>query len=236
MHTFLLQKWYEHTCFVAKWFTHTFFVKKFICALFCHKKRIYAYFFCRENDLRIFFSRKRFTHFIQKVLCVESCHLESSDFLGLCCHQDNFCFDPKMQANVKLTRGGARWETKWCDSQWRIYSAAHRAPSTSSSSSSSARLNEHLIIIISIIISSTEHLILHCDPRFRGDDCCALWEFRQMGALFLFDRRLLHAWPTSALFYFCVLWVRLGLHNVQSESGHREVERNLAWNWVASLR
>ena len=56
--------------------------------------------FCRENDLRsLFVTKKRNTHFFcqendlrsssGEFLCVEFCHPESSDFLGLCvCHCD----------------------------------------------------------------------------------------------------------------------------------------------------
>ena len=69
---------------LQKRFTHTFFVTKTIYALFCHKKNLCILFlsrkrstcfFCRENDLRT--SSGKFSR-------VESCHPESSDFLGLC--------------------------------------------------------------------------------------------------------------------------------------------------------
>ena len=62
--------------------TH-FFCRKTIYALFCHKKNQCTFFvaktiyalFCRENNLRTSTG---------KFLRVESCHPESSDFLGLC--------------------------------------------------------------------------------------------------------------------------------------------------------
>ena len=80
---FLLQKWFEHTCFVAKTIYTHFFVTKTIYALFCHKKnlcilflsrKLFTRFFCRKNHLRTSSG---------KFLRVESCHPESSDFLGL---------------------------------------------------------------------------------------------------------------------------------------------------------
>ena len=83
MHTFLLQKRFERSCFVAKTiYTHFFFAKtiyalfghkKSLRILFCRKKR-FTRFFCRKNDLRTSSG---------KFLRVESCHPESSDFLGL---------------------------------------------------------------------------------------------------------------------------------------------------------
>ena len=50
--------------------------------LFCRKNDLRT-FFVTKNDLRTFLSRERFTHFIRKVLRIEFCHPESSDFLGL---------------------------------------------------------------------------------------------------------------------------------------------------------
>ena len=68
---------------LQKQFTHTFFCcKNYLCLFFCHNKiyapffvakMIYA-FFCRKNDLRTSSG---------KFLRVDSCHPESSDFLGL---------------------------------------------------------------------------------------------------------------------------------------------------------
>ena len=64
LHTLFCRKNYLHTFFChKKEFTHLFFVAKTIYALFC-----------RENDLRTSSG---------KFLRVESCHPESSDFLGL---------------------------------------------------------------------------------------------------------------------------------------------------------
>ena len=71
-----------------------FFVAKTICAHFFVAKMIYA-FFCRENDLRT--SSGKFFR-------VESCHPESSDFLGLCMVVEVFLVldDTKMEDTSKV--------------------------------------------------------------------------------------------------------------------------------------
>ena len=81
-HTFLSQKIFMH-----------FLVTKRICAHFFFREHGLRFF--RENDLRtLFVAKKWFTHLFcrennlltlsRKFLRVEFCHLESSDFLGLC--------------------------------------------------------------------------------------------------------------------------------------------------------
>ena len=69
--------------FCRKEFIHTFCCKNDLCTLFCRKKNLrtlflslkrFTRFFCRENDLRTSSG---------KFLRVESCHPESSEFLGL---------------------------------------------------------------------------------------------------------------------------------------------------------
>ena len=47
-------------------------------------KRICAHFFCRKHDLNAFFGENYLRTSSGKFLRVESCHPESSDFLGLC--------------------------------------------------------------------------------------------------------------------------------------------------------
>ena len=64
-HTFLSQKLYMH-----------FFVTKRICSHFFLSRTQFTRFF-RENDLGTLSG---------KFFRVESCHPESSDFLGLCCY------------------------------------------------------------------------------------------------------------------------------------------------------
>ena len=80
---FLLQKSFEHTCFVAKTiYTHFFCHKNYLCTFLSQKEFMHTFFvaktiymlFCHENDLRTSSG---------KFLRVESCHPESSDFLGL---------------------------------------------------------------------------------------------------------------------------------------------------------
>ena len=51
---------------------------------FCHKKNLCILFF-PENDLGAFSVAKTlYTFRLEKILRIESCHLESSDFWGLC--------------------------------------------------------------------------------------------------------------------------------------------------------
>ena len=70
---FLLQKLFEQTCFVAKTFYTLFLSQNYLC-IFLSQKEFMHTFFCRENDLRTLSG---------KFLRVESCHPESSEFLGL---------------------------------------------------------------------------------------------------------------------------------------------------------
>ena len=114
----LLQKQFVQTFFVTKAiyalvlpqkeFTHTFFVAK----------TIYT-FFCRENDLRTLSG---------KFLGVESCHLDSSEFLGLCLpprktccptppHKPTYIFLRKtlFHLNDEKTRPSVNYAKDWLD-------------------------------------------------------------------------------------------------------------------------
>ena len=93
---------------------HDFFVAKTIYAFFFVAKR-FTHFICCENDLRIFLSGNRFTRFFcrennlrtssGKFLRVESCHPESSDFLGLWIYYTSLKLSTAQESPLQPCRG-----------------------------------------------------------------------------------------------------------------------------------
>ena len=104
-HFFVAKTFYAHfNCRKNNLRTHfcrkkTHFLSgKLLMPLFFVSKRIYAHFFSMKTIYGHCLSQKWFLH----VLRIEICHPESSDFLGLCFCDRNFCFPARSSYSMSF--------------------------------------------------------------------------------------------------------------------------------------